>query len=1337
MHQFRLRLLGELSFEVAARNDVSSVTPPPLGPGKPLALLAYLLAAPGRSATREELVDLLWGNAPAARARQTLRQTLSSLRGKFGGDFLERDDEVIVLSAAVQSDRQQFLAAIEDQRADDAVEAYTGPFFPGFTASGGANFEQWADIERSRLETLFVGAATRAVRARLDSGKVKDALTLARSVRDRAPSSQSVWGLVIESHLACNDPVSARSEFDRIAARLAADEMPLDTTLVQLQRAIERFGKDAPPPDDDHTAAPSALFAELVGREQELSALKQALERVRRGASVHVHISAPPGFGKTRLLEFLAGRLQMPKKRTLYVRAIPAERSLPYAFVGQLITRLVSVRGAGGVSQSVAATLASLSPAAASAFNATPEAATGDDIHRQRAHATAELVRAVLEDGSVALLIDDVHWMDPSSRTALASLAERMSEFGKLLLVTTARSVDRFAELTPSASVLTLGPLSEGNVSDLLTSAAALPAEPWAELLPARLQASTAGSPLLIAETLQLAIDRGALHVEHETWRCSDPTALLSLLGAGGAMQKRLAALPAHANETLLAMAIVGEPIDEGSLQQLTGGDARDATTVLESRGLAVRVNDRWRPAHDEIAAMVVELSSERRRVEMHQQAAAWLESLQLVPNHWNLQRATWHHWRSGQHTAASRTFTRLVERVRADRLGTPAEELARASLGAEATDEEVTRLAASLPRRLGRSAVGRSATIVGSAAVVLAAAALLVMLLPEPRPAEPDLTLTAQFRDESGQQQWGTARINYTALANADWIDVEPVQSPFPELATHPDLFPTDTVSSLGVIAEVVRVDSADLAMDLVTIDRAGRRSAFASKPHDQTQPVASPDGRFVAYLDRDFWDSQATEIMLYDVEQKITGRLTHTPATEGAVRWSPDGTRLAFTRESGDSTGAYVCTLAPSTGLEHCGTPPRELIPTMVHAWTQSDQLVIRGISRSTGLNTLALLELDGTLVRDLDTGAREYLMDRTGAGGLCICWVPRLDQPVVAFFSVSAPDHKVPLRLGGKAVSGVSVHMTTFRRPARTVARIEALGPDSVTLGESARLRVRGFDAQGRDAQLLGSRWTALDTHVAHVSEIGEITSAGLGSARVVVSDKSGLSDTLRVKVVPSGLSLGLSERWEGDVDSAWYRFGVPSSYVAEAQGERFLRINGDERLTSGVISRMTLDPSFGITVRVRFKMRVNRPTWQTLLLRLDPVASDAEIRDWLKNRDDAFRSAWTWRIDRNCTIRMPRDEGAAFQHIVGLIAKGDVVALRSHPPGFWDGQPHDAVLQVLPDGRCSYSMDGTLLGVSQAAIGKDRPLRVMLEGNSVGTDVRVLSVDVWRGVGRVPD
>ena len=107
-----------------------------VSPGKSLALFTYLALAPHRSASRERLCDLLWGDKSAEDARTQLRQTLYLLKQQVGADVFEARAHDIALVADAEVDSRLFTAEIAAGRLEPAERLYAGDFFSGFAPPG-------------------------------------------------------------------------------------------------------------------------------------------------------------------------------------------------------------------------------------------------------------------------------------------------------------------------------------------------------------------------------------------------------------------------------------------------------------------------------------------------------------------------------------------------------------------------------------------------------------------------------------------------------------------------------------------------------------------------------------------------------------------------------------------------------------------------------------------------------------------------------------------------------------------------------------------------------------------------------------------------------------------------------------------------------------------------------------------------------------------------------------------------------------------------------------------------------------------------------------------------
>src|SRR5215471_17242146 len=155
MSKLRLTLLG--SFEAHTDSGFSLAFPRK----KAQMLLAYLAMHPKQSHLRDKLATLLWDDAPAEQARQSLRQTLFAIRQALPFDPTLLDGDHVALEAeAVTVDVCEFEQVARSQDPDDlerAAALYQGDLLEGISP-GSAPFEEWLCAERERLHELALEA---------------------------------------------------------------------------------------------------------------------------------------------------------------------------------------------------------------------------------------------------------------------------------------------------------------------------------------------------------------------------------------------------------------------------------------------------------------------------------------------------------------------------------------------------------------------------------------------------------------------------------------------------------------------------------------------------------------------------------------------------------------------------------------------------------------------------------------------------------------------------------------------------------------------------------------------------------------------------------------------------------------------------------------------------------------------------------------------------------------------------------------------------------------------------------------------------------------------------
>jgi DNA-binding NarL/FixJ family response regulator len=176
----------------------------------------------------------------------------------------------------------------------------------------------------------------------------------------------------------------------------------------------------------------------LIGREDALARLEEAGTRAERGDPSLVLIEGPAGIGKSRLVaEFLTaanGRGAL----TLFGTCPPiAGPDLPLAPVVQALrglARSTSTEEAAIVIAPSRAVLSVLVPSLAEEGQTAPPGSVSPGLVFE--HLLAVLERLSLRHSPVVLVVEDIHWGDPSTWDLLAHLARNLAAVRLVVLVT-------------------------------------------------------------------------------------------------------------------------------------------------------------------------------------------------------------------------------------------------------------------------------------------------------------------------------------------------------------------------------------------------------------------------------------------------------------------------------------------------------------------------------------------------------------------------------------------------------------------------------------------------------------------------------------------------------------------------------------------------------------------------------------------------------------------------------------------------------------------------------------------------------------------------------------
>ena len=308
----------------------------------------------------------------------------------------------------------------------------------------------------------------------------------------------------------------------------------------------------------------------LVGREEQLATLETALGPSGKDGPSVVLIGGEAGVGKSRLVREFAARAQAARARVLIGGCVElGTDGVPFAPFIAVLRELVRDLGAeglagllpGGVTRDFARLLPEFGAPDGDAGQADETLARARLFEQMLA-----LVERLADGGPVALIIDDAHWADRSTRDLLAFLVSRQQILDGVLIIVTYRSdeLHRTHPLRPLLAELgRLGwvermdlPRLDRLQADELVSRI-LGREPEPTLADAVYQRA-AGNPLFVEELL---CDRGAC------MPAMLPASLRDLLLI--AVQR----LPEPTQEVLRAASVGGERTGHALLASVTGLD--------------------------------------------------------------------------------------------------------------------------------------------------------------------------------------------------------------------------------------------------------------------------------------------------------------------------------------------------------------------------------------------------------------------------------------------------------------------------------------------------------------------------------------------------------------------------------------------------------------------------------------------------------------------------------------------------------------------------------------------------------------------------------------------
>ena len=333
------------------------------------------------------------------------------------------------------------------------------------------------------------------------------------------------------------------------------------------------------------------LQSPMVGREAELAALLQLCEAVRAGLGRAALIVGEPGLGKTRLIAEWKAAVEEDRHQHgttphwVEGRCLSYGQGLAYHLLIDLLRSLIGVPDMAEEPETRAALTALINDLfGEEALEVYPYLGhllsvklEGEALERvkpldpqalqtQYLVALRKLVQAMTTRRPLVVVLEDLHWADPSSTELLVRLLPMVPTVPMLLCLVTRPERDapgwKLATAVREAmggglTEISLGALSDDHSRQLVANL--LEIEALSEETRALILSKAEGNPFFVEEVIRMLIDRGAIVRQNGGWMAGAEIDRVEIPdNLEGLLMARIDRLPDEAKHILRVAAVIG-----------------------------------------------------------------------------------------------------------------------------------------------------------------------------------------------------------------------------------------------------------------------------------------------------------------------------------------------------------------------------------------------------------------------------------------------------------------------------------------------------------------------------------------------------------------------------------------------------------------------------------------------------------------------------------------------------------------------------------------------------------------------------------------------------------
>jgi class 3 adenylate cyclase/predicted ATPase len=261
---------------------------------------------------------------------------------------------------------------------------------------------------------------------------------------------------------------------------------------------------------------------ELIGREEECELLLRRWSRAKTGEGQVVLISGEAGIGKSRLTAALLERLATePHTRLRYFCSPQHTDSALYPIIGQIeraaglarddtpqvkLNKLDTLLAQSSTSIEDAALIAEALSLSNGGHHSTPDL-TSEQRRQRTLNALISQMQALTRQNPVLMILEDAHWIDPTSLEAFGRAVDRIASLRLLMIVTSRPEFEPPWIGRPYVTAITINRLAQRDIDamiDRVIGDKILPADIRQDIIE-----RTDGIPLFVEEITKAVLEAG------------------------------------------------------------------------------------------------------------------------------------------------------------------------------------------------------------------------------------------------------------------------------------------------------------------------------------------------------------------------------------------------------------------------------------------------------------------------------------------------------------------------------------------------------------------------------------------------------------------------------------------------------------------------------------------------------------------------------------------------------------------------------------------------------------------------------------------------------------